>query len=196
MNLIDACRYLDEPFIISKFKSVYADQVNLQDQVDRTTPLIIAMMKNYDVLARLLLDSGASIDVSDRYGNTPLSLACQRRFRSKSLAIMLIQRGAPVNTLDSTGRSPLAIACESGRVDLALLLVRRSVDYIMHHQNQLVAITGNMPIVALEISHVAAQGKCATFAFAYGTSQRRCFPSPCLECLFQYMTYGACLPQE
>ena len=66
------------------------------------TPLLLALHHSHRDIAALLIDWGASINVSDHNGNTPLVLACTHNYFD--IAERLIQLGAEVNVASATGK--------------------------------------------------------------------------------------------
>ena len=57
---------------------------------------------------RLLLDKGAAVDRAEKYGRTPLWVACGEGH--VDLARLLLDKGADVNKADEDGYKPLSIA--------------------------------------------------------------------------------------
>ena len=83
--------------------------VNLADR-NGWAPLHFAA-QNYDEgMARLLLDSGASIDSRDANGNTPLSTAVFSSRGRGELIELLRQRGAGATSTNNFGVSPVNLA--------------------------------------------------------------------------------------
>lgn len=72
-------------------------------------------------LAMLLLAAGASVNVVDKNGGTPLHRAVEGR--QAELAKLLLDRGAEVNAEEMGGVTPLLIAQDNGDTRLARLLV-------------------------------------------------------------------------
>ncbi|KAE8141014.1 ankyrin repeat-containing domain protein [Aspergillus pseudotamarii] len=62
-------------------------------------------------IARLLVDNGADVNLSDCDGRTPLSFAAERS--NDNTITMLLEKGAAVDAKDNTGRTPLSWAAEN-----------------------------------------------------------------------------------
>lgn len=69
-----------------------------------------------------LLSEGASIDIKDQYGNTPLHAAAWSG--NVKGAKFLLQRGANVNVKNQFGFTPLHSASYNGHVILIYMLIR------------------------------------------------------------------------
>src|SRR5262249_35710952 len=80
------------------------------------TPLLYATREGHEDVAKLLLDSGASIEKADADGVTPLLMAVLNGHIA--LAQDLIARGANVNVSDWYGETPLWAAVDLRNVDV------------------------------------------------------------------------------
>jgi ankyrin repeat protein len=88
------------------------------------TPLHAALMRDRKIV-QMLLDGGADVNYSDRWGRTPLHWAVEAN--DLALVDLLISRGANVNARDATDRTPLYYT-RRGSVteqEIAALLRRR-----------------------------------------------------------------------
>jgi ankyrin repeat protein len=70
-------------------------------------------------MARLLLDSGASVDPRDANGNTPLFRAVFNSRGRGELIGLLRQRGADANSTNKFGVSPVGLARTIANYDVA-----------------------------------------------------------------------------
>lgn len=66
---------------------------------------LVKAARNRDPLAFLLIDRGASLDLQDQYGNTPLHNALEKKF--DTLSTLLIEKGADLNKKNMHGMTPL-----------------------------------------------------------------------------------------
>jgi ankyrin repeat protein len=81
------------------------------------TPLLYATREGHEDIAKLLLDSGASLEKADADGVTPLLMAVLNG--RISLARSLIARGANVNVSDWYGQTPLWAAVDLRNLDVS-----------------------------------------------------------------------------
>ncbi|XP_067662471.1 uncharacterized protein [Haliotis asinina] len=72
---------------------------------------------------KLLLEKGASITGTDRYGYSPLATACFRGHLE--IVKLLLEKGASVSGTDMDGYSPLGRACFKGHLELVKLLLEK-----------------------------------------------------------------------
>ena len=77
-------------------------------------------------IARLLLESGAKVNVADWFGWTPLMYASYNG--RTHLAKLLISKGADVNAKSNVGWTPLMYAAYKGRADIGKLLIEKGAD--------------------------------------------------------------------
>ena len=97
--------------------------VNSADSVVNQTPLFEAVGVGNKEIVKLLLEHKADTSRHDRYGYTPLCIAC---LQSKTeIALSLIQAGAKVNLRDEDGNLPLHYAAREGNIELVNELLKR-----------------------------------------------------------------------
>jgi len=77
------------------------------------------------IVETLLKISHLDIDVADKYGSTPLHIACSED--ETDIVNMLLSRRADVNITDNKGVSPLHTACVSGK-EIATVLISAGAD--------------------------------------------------------------------
>jgi len=94
--------------------------VNVQD-VDRNTPLHLAIELENLFVTELLLEHGANVNLANKNGQTPIFIAIKNG--SAELARILLEQDADVNIQDSRGDTPLHYAVESFRFDVVKMLI-------------------------------------------------------------------------
>ncbi|KAJ2078857.1 hypothetical protein H4R24_004192 [Coemansia sp. RSA 988] len=72
------------------------------------------------------LQAGASADISDSSGRTPLHVACSGG--NVDAVRILLHMGAPVNCVDRLGNTPLTLAATAARADIVVLLLNARAD--------------------------------------------------------------------
>ena len=65
----------------------------------------------------LLIESGADIEATNDYNETPLHTAAL--IGNTDVAVMLLDAGANANTRDSDGQTPYYVACENENMIVA-----------------------------------------------------------------------------
>jgi ankyrin repeat protein/predicted aspartyl protease len=85
---------------------------------DHETPLMYALLPNYQDVAHALLDAGARVNIEDKYGTSPLTYAAA--YADLPMVKSLIARGAKVNP---AGRTPLMFAATAGNFEVAKFLL-------------------------------------------------------------------------
>jgi uncharacterized protein len=86
-------------------------------------PLMVACLRNWSDIAKLLLESGADTECRDAFfGCTPLIFASLSG--GSDCLKLLLKRGANVNAADSLRRTPLLAAISVGNVEASRLLRR------------------------------------------------------------------------
>lgn len=96
------------------------------DARKRTPLLLVARETGDPKFARILIDHGANIDVIDKYGDTPLSLAAWRGF--KPLVDLLLDRGARFDAKGKMGTQLLMYAVNRKLDRLFSLLAEQGAD--------------------------------------------------------------------
>ena len=88
--------------------------------------LHIAAEKGYKEIAGLLLDNGAEVNARDGGGETPLHKAAS--YGPREVVSLLLANGAEVNAKDLAGRAPLHEAAMCKRIDIAAMLLAQGAD--------------------------------------------------------------------
>ena len=102
------------------------DALDVPNSSGRSTPLSYAASMYGEGICKLLLDLGASVDLADSSGRTPLSYAVLGTLDREGICKLLLDRGATVDIPDSFGHTPLpyAVGTLDGEAVCKLLLDR------------------------------------------------------------------------
>ncbi len=111
---------------LKKLKTLLASKkfdVNEKEKTKAgTTALIISIFSGKARTAKLLLDYGADVNVSDNFWFTPLMTAIQNS--DYATVKLLLAKGANVKAVDECcGRTPLLIAAQHGYINIIKLLI-------------------------------------------------------------------------
>jgi hypothetical protein len=92
------------------------------------TSLSFATINNNEAIARLLLETGAEIDLKGETveRRTPLSFAAQ--YGHEAVVRQLLKKGAKVGYRDKYGKTPLYYAAEGGREVVVRLLLEKGAE--------------------------------------------------------------------
>lgn len=88
------------------------------DGLQHWTALHFAAQANATAIVRLLLETGASVDPQDVFGNTPLWRSIMAPIPSADMVALLLRAGADPTLRNRHGVSPLALAKTRGLRDL------------------------------------------------------------------------------
>ena len=88
------------------------------------TPLHLASLYGWVEMVRVLLDRGATVNLEDNLGRTPLHMASLARDAPVCMAQLLLEHGADVNAQDNNYATPLDFASHHGTPEIASLLSR------------------------------------------------------------------------
>ncbi len=148
--LADAVEKLDHPAIRVLLKE-QAD-VNAA-QADGMTALHWAAYNNDVETAKLL--ARANVDATNRYGVSPLSLACQNG--DTAMVELLLERGANPNTTLRGGETALMTAARTGKVGPVSALLQRGANLAARERRgqtalMWVAAEGHTDVVAMLIN--------------------------------------------
>ena len=89
---------------------------------DKRSAFHLAVESGREEVVKMLVDD-YDINVKDRCGFAPLTLAC--RYGHYSIAVILLKKGADPNTVTSNQWTALHYACTNGYVDIVELLCRQ-----------------------------------------------------------------------
>lgn len=93
--------------------------LDVQDEWTRQTPLAIAASKGFSNIVKLLLDHGASTEMRDIQGNTPIFESV--RSNDEAMVRMFLDHRADLSIFNSRKESPLHYAAKSARLGELLL---------------------------------------------------------------------------
>ncbi|XP_052076520.1 uncharacterized protein LOC127714493 isoform X3 [Mytilus californianus] len=110
INLEDDFVKINETYMMREHKSV----------------LHIACQKGSTELIKILLDHGATVDIQDKGGLTPLHLTCLNG--QHDTASLLLKAGANVNRLDNLGMTPVYYACTGNYKNIVELLIQNKAN--------------------------------------------------------------------
>ncbi|MBU0728645.1 MAG: ankyrin repeat domain-containing protein [Proteobacteria bacterium] len=128
-----------------------ADPNIASNELGRATCLGFALVKGYIEIARILIESGADINASDKYG-TPLILAIKGHF--KGTARLLLEKGASIHLSNAFGQTPLMWAAREDEIDFVELFLEQGADPSLRSKDgasplMSAALGGNPDIVNL-----------------------------------------------
>ncbi|TGL63905.1 ankyrin repeat domain-containing protein [Leptospira ognonensis] len=95
--------------------------VNVQEDKDDQTPLILAAGFGYTALVELLISYKADINLQQLDGDTPLLKASSDGFTD--IVAVLLKNGADIHLTDNLGWTPLVWAATNGHKDIVRMLI-------------------------------------------------------------------------
>ncbi len=97
---------------------------------DGTTALMLASAEGQAEVVKFLIENGANINASKRYGYTPLMLAIKKN--QAAIVQLLIENGADIHAKNELDETPLLIAVENCNEAIARRLIDQGAD--MRHR--------------------------------------------------------------
>jgi ankyrin repeat protein len=91
------------------------------------TPLYIACQYGHEKTVEILLKSKADANKSNKFGSTPLHIACQTK-RTNIVKLLLGCTTTEINSVEKKGFAPLHAACKNGCEDIVELLIAAGVE--------------------------------------------------------------------
>lgn len=121
--LADAAQKRD----VARIRALLEQRIDVNaPQIDGMTALHWVSYQDDLKTATLLLRAGANVKVANRYGVTPLSLACTNG--NGAMAELLLKAGADANAALPGGETALMTAARTGRVEAVNTLLARGAD--------------------------------------------------------------------
>lgn len=122
----------DDADLVRQLHRAGAD-LTIKDNYGRDPMLLVARETGSENMAKLLIELGASVNVSDRAGDTPLGLATWRGFAG--LVDIFLDAGAALPTDKEKSEALSVFAAERGVGRLFILLVNRGLDLSLKNLN-------------------------------------------------------------
>ena len=111
-NLADAAMHRD----MDAVRSMLSKKVDVNAPGNDGTPALHWVVRVDDLeTARMLVQAGANVKLADRYGVTPIYIACTNG--NAAMIKLLLDAGADANTVDPTGETALMTASRVGDVE-------------------------------------------------------------------------------
>lgn len=155
-NLADAAMHRD----MAAVRSLLNQKADVNAPGTDGTPALHWVVRVDDLeTAKLLVQAGANVKYADRYGVTPLYLACSNG--NAAMVKLLLDAGADPNTVDPTGETALMTASKIGNVDAVRVLLDAgakvdTADPAYKQTALMIAIRENRPdVVALLVKRGA-----------------------------------------
>src|SRR5262245_44318720 len=105
-------------------RSLLQEKVDVNAPGKDGTPALHWVVRVDDIeTAQLLIRAGADVKRADRYGVTPVYIACSNG--NAAMIKLLLDAGADANTVDPTGETSLMIAARIGDLDSVRVLLDR-----------------------------------------------------------------------
>ena len=94
-----------------------------EESIDGTTPLMMAIISNYDSeIINLLIEKGADVNAKNENDDTPLIIAIKVE-RRVDIIELLIEKGADVNAKNNDSVTPLLLAIENKKYSSVIELL-------------------------------------------------------------------------
>lgn len=123
--LLDAIRKTDRAAVRTLLKQTDVNST----EADGTTALHWATHLDDLETVQLLLQAGANVAARNRFGSTPLGLACLNG--NSAMIETLLKAGADVNATVGEGETPLMTAARTGKLDAVKVLLNRGANVNM-----------------------------------------------------------------
>ncbi|KAJ6231276.1 myotrophin [Anaeramoeba flamelloides] len=91
----------------------------------KETPLLIAAKTGNFEISKLLINSGANLNLQDKRGFSPLHLLCSTNKPTIEIIKLFLERGASINIQTRTGCTPLHLAVKNGDCRISKLLISK-----------------------------------------------------------------------
>ena len=130
-------------------------EVNVHDNVDGWTSLMLASVEGDTTIIQMLIANGANVDAKTKDGRTALMVA-----KNAAVVDVLISIGANANVQNNYGDTPLIMASQTGDAATIELLASKGADLNVQNKYGLTAISlsayqGDLSILELLISKMA-----------------------------------------
>ncbi|EPS37921.1 hypothetical protein H072_8368 [Dactylellina haptotyla CBS 200.50] len=102
------------------------------ETVHKRTPLLIAALRGHYGAAKILVDAGANVNITDDERETPLSLACIKDYDTSKL---LVDAGANVNAIRYDRHTPLLDTIDEDQYETFKLLIDSGADIEFRRRN-------------------------------------------------------------
>ena len=119
----DICEYLLDSGANLEYQSNYMTPILLL----ATSEVFSTEIENCCKCAKLLIERGANINVSDKFQTSPLIYAVKNK--NLKLVELLLASGSDIDAVDSRGCNALHHACNHGNIEIARKLIEAGCNY-------------------------------------------------------------------
>ena len=103
---------------------------------DGNQPLHLACKQGLAKIGNLLLSYGASTNVVNKHGQTPLHIVADGMKDSPALCVILLENGANIDAVDEDGNQPFHLACKQNHTETGIVLLNYGPNVTSMYQNK------------------------------------------------------------
>ena len=122
-KLLRACKAGDCAAVTRSLQGREDVLLNAQDRIYGESAIMVACFNSLDVTRLLLHIPSIDVNLTDKFGSSPLHFAAQAGRHGEATVELLLENGADVAAVDGHGRTPYEVAFGAQRTAVASLLL-------------------------------------------------------------------------